>query len=267
MTEPHKRPHRHPKYQTAYGVKHWRQYDPALRDRGDMTLWLSPDAIDAWAPLRTGKRGAQPVYSERALETARTFRVRCHLPRHPTEGFLRSVLKRMDVPLPGPDHTTLSRRPPPVALRQQVARAAQESRSLSVASSGLQAWGQGAWQAQKHGEKHPKCWKKRHMGVDAQGQMVASAVTARSGPAPAHGPGLVSPVDREGDRFSGEGLDDQAPVSAAVLAHAPGARVSIPPRKEAGWRRQVATAPTHCDQPLLASERAGRCGWKRASRS
>src|SRR5215470_17468248 len=70
MTEPHKRPHRHPKYKTAYRVKNWRAYDQSLRDRGDLTLWISQDAIDAWTPPQTGKRGAQPLYADVAIETA-----------------------------------------------------------------------------------------------------------------------------------------------------------------------------------------------------
>ena len=74
MTEPHKRPHRHPKYQIAYRVKNWHQYDKAWRARSDITLWFSQDTIDAWTPLMTGKRGAQPVYSALAIETALTLR-------------------------------------------------------------------------------------------------------------------------------------------------------------------------------------------------
>jgi len=41
MTEAHKRPNRHPNYKTAYRVKNWAEYDQALRDRGDITLWIS----------------------------------------------------------------------------------------------------------------------------------------------------------------------------------------------------------------------------------
>jgi hypothetical protein len=41
MTEPHKRAYRHPKYKTAYRVKNWPDYDKSLRDRGDITLWIS----------------------------------------------------------------------------------------------------------------------------------------------------------------------------------------------------------------------------------
>jgi hypothetical protein len=80
MTEPHKRPFRHPKYTTAYRVKNWRKYDQSLRDRGDITLWISQDAIDAWTPPQTGKHGAQPVYSDLAIETALTLRLLFHLP-------------------------------------------------------------------------------------------------------------------------------------------------------------------------------------------
>ena len=70
MTEPHKQSHRHPKYTTAYRVKNWRGYDQSLRDRGDIALWISQDAIDAWTPPMTGKRGTQAIYSEVAIETA-----------------------------------------------------------------------------------------------------------------------------------------------------------------------------------------------------
>jgi hypothetical protein len=43
MTEIHKRANRHSKYKTAYRVQNWRPYDQALRDRGDITLWLSQE--------------------------------------------------------------------------------------------------------------------------------------------------------------------------------------------------------------------------------
>jgi hypothetical protein len=58
MTEPHKRSYRHPKYKTAYRVNNWREYEQSLRDRGDITLWVSLEAIPAWRAPMTGKRGA-----------------------------------------------------------------------------------------------------------------------------------------------------------------------------------------------------------------
>src|ERR1043165_3373671 len=100
MTEPHQRPYRHPTYKTAYRVSNWREYDQALCDRGNITFWLSQEAIDAWTPQQTGKRGRQPVYSDTAIETALALRLLLHLPLRQTEGFLHSLLTLMDVALP-----------------------------------------------------------------------------------------------------------------------------------------------------------------------
>src|SRR5262245_36949503 len=153
MPEPHKRAYRHPKSKPAYRVKNSHAYDQALRGRGDITLWISPDALDAWTPPMTGKRGAPPVYSDIAIETALTLRLLFHLPLRQTEGFLASLLTLMDVTLPCPDHTTLSRHKTTVAVRQQVDRAAERPIALIVDSSGLKVCGQGEWHRQKHGEK------------------------------------------------------------------------------------------------------------------
>jgi Transposase DDE domain len=265
MTEPHKRPYRHPKYKTAYRVNNWAEYDKTLRDRGDITLWISQDAIDAWTPPQTGKRGAQPVYSDLAIETALSLRLLYSLALRQTEGFLGSLLTLMDLDLPCPDHTTLSRRNATVEVRRQVDRASQEPIDVIVDSTGLKVCGQGEWHSQKHGEKKGKCWKKLHVGVDDQGQIVASTVTESNEQDPSQVPDLLDQVDEEIGRFIGDGIFDQEPVYAAVEAHSPGARVIIPPRKDAVLSSTAATAPTQRDQHLLEIERDGRFAWKRTS--
>jgi hypothetical protein len=185
----------------------------------------------------TGKRGAQPVYADLTIETALTFQLLFHLPLRQTAGFLRSVLQLMEVPLPCPDHTTLSRRHPTVALRQHVDRASAGPLSLIVDSSGLQVWGQRAWQAQKHGEKKPKRWKKLPIGVDAQGQIGASAVTASSrfcqvveaemvirqaGASPRSYPPFRRPAPclslRPHSRIAAASLDDSQPLTTDAVA-------------------------------------------------
>ena len=145
---------------TAYRVKNWAEYDKALRDRGDITLWISQEAIDAWTPPQTGKRGAHPVYSDAAIETALTFRLLFDLALRQTEGFLGSILRLMGVDLPCPDHTTLSRRNATVVIRRKIERAPRGPVCVNVDSSGLKICGQGEWHAQKHGEKKQKSWKK-----------------------------------------------------------------------------------------------------------
>jgi hypothetical protein len=82
-----------------------------------------------------------------------------------------------------------------------------------VDSSGLKVCGQGEWHTQKHGEKKCKRWKKLHIGVDAQGQIVASKRTESSEQDPSQVPELLTQIVREIERFIGDGMYDKEPIS------------------------------------------------------
>ena len=105
-----KRSRVHPKYKTQYRVANWAEYDRSLVERGNITIWISPDAISSWSAPPTKRRGGQLKYSDLAIETALTLRLLLHLPLRQTEGFLVSIFELMNLPLDVPDHTTLSRR-------------------------------------------------------------------------------------------------------------------------------------------------------------
>ena len=49
----------HPTYKTKYRVANWPAYNRALVRRGDVTLWVSSEAITAWTPRRSGRRGGR----------------------------------------------------------------------------------------------------------------------------------------------------------------------------------------------------------------
>ena len=38
----------HPSYKTMYRVTNWAEYEQGLVQRGDITIWLSPEAIAIW---------------------------------------------------------------------------------------------------------------------------------------------------------------------------------------------------------------------------
>ena len=100
----------HPTYKTKYRVANWASYDRALVGRGDITLWVSSEAIATWEPVGVGTRGGQQKYSDVAIETALTLRLLFHLPLRQAEGFLQSLFGMMGIDLAALDHTTLSRR-------------------------------------------------------------------------------------------------------------------------------------------------------------
>ena len=97
-------------YKTKYRVGNWREDERGLRNRGDVTIWFSADAVGAWTPPKTGRRGGQQRYSDLAILTSLTVRLVFHLPLRQTEGFVASLLRLMDLDVSAPDHTTLSRR-------------------------------------------------------------------------------------------------------------------------------------------------------------
>ena len=57
------------KYKTRYRIQNWPEYERTLRSRGDVTIWFSDEAVAAWAPAPTGRRGGQRQHSNLAIVT------------------------------------------------------------------------------------------------------------------------------------------------------------------------------------------------------
>jgi hypothetical protein len=66
---------RHRPLKARYGVKNWRDYDAAMRRRGDLTVWVMAEAIEAWMPVNTGRRGRPQRYSEMIVEMGLMLRL------------------------------------------------------------------------------------------------------------------------------------------------------------------------------------------------
>src|SRR3954451_18303701 len=84
-------PHRHKIPRARYRVQNWPEYDRALQRRGGLTVWVTPEAIAAWCPPRTGRRGRPRDYSDVAIETGHLLRLTFGRPWRQTEGLLCSI--------------------------------------------------------------------------------------------------------------------------------------------------------------------------------
>jgi len=51
-------------------VTKWLEYNEALRQRGDITIWFIEEALVAWHPAKTGARGRPQEDSDLGIETA-----------------------------------------------------------------------------------------------------------------------------------------------------------------------------------------------------
>ena len=70
MPYKHNDPRRHKIPKAKHKVSNWREYDQALQQRGSLTVWVTPEALEAWAPAKTGQRGRPTSYSDIVIETA-----------------------------------------------------------------------------------------------------------------------------------------------------------------------------------------------------
>src|SRR3954451_17673457 len=149
-----------------------------LRERGSLTVWFTPEAVAAWHPLPTGKRGRSRSYSDVAIETGHLLRLAFGRPWRQTEGLLRSIATLLGVSLAIPDHTTFSRRSTSLSLAIALSPTAGPVHVV-IDSTGLKVYGAGEWQAEKHGERGRRTWRKLHLAVNPEtNEILASELTS-----------------------------------------------------------------------------------------
>src|SRR5690349_22086324 len=247
---PHKynadRRHRIPK--ARYKVMNWRDYEAGLRQRGSLTIWFTEEAIAAWRAAPQTTPGSQGRSADLAVETSLILRTVFHQPLRQTEGLVSSLLGLMDLDLPVPDHTTLSRRARTLTVAPQ---AASGPVYLLVDSTGVKLSGPGEWLVEKHGTKRRRAWRKRHLAVDAKtGTIVASTLTRKEVDDAAELGPLLDPVDEPLAAVIADGAYDRDRVYDAVAGHPAKAAVVVPPRSTAVLSPAAETDPTQRDRHI-----------------
>jgi IS5 family transposase len=252
-----KRSRVHPPYKTKYRVTNWASYNKTLVDRGNLRLWISPDAIANWnAKPSKRRRGGQPKYSNLAIETALTLRLVYHLPLRQTEGFVTSIFDLMGLHLDVPDHTTLSRRGKTLKIKLK-AKFHLSPIDLIIDSTGLSVFGEGQWAAAKHGKRGFQGWKKLHLGVDGNGIIVAETLTGPNFDDAKTGVKILKKARFKVKAVVGDAAYDSREIYEAAEDH--GARVVVPPLRNA---RASIHAPAARNRSVKRIEKVGRQRWK-----
>ena len=101
---------RHKFDKAQYRVINWAEYNESLRQRGDLTIWVSEEAQSVWSAPRRTSRGGQWRYSDLAIETCLTLRTTYRLALRQTQGLMGSIGTLMELDIRVPDYFTLSRR-------------------------------------------------------------------------------------------------------------------------------------------------------------
>ena len=259
------RRHRIPR--ARYRVTNWPAYEAGLRRRGDLTLWLDEAALAGWAAPKRSTPGGQPLYADLAIELVLTLRLVFHLALRQAEAFARSVLKLLRLDLRVPDHSTLSRRGRTFAGRQPRCRASNGPVHLVLDSTGLELFGQGEWNAAKHGRARRR-WVKLHLAVDADtGEIAAHMLTDGHADDAAQVPDLLRQPEGVIASLIADGAYDGDPVYQAAAARQPGPPpdVIIPPRVSAVPSTADTDKQSLRDRHIRLVAERGRMGWQRAT--
>jgi hypothetical protein len=236
-----------PKYKRKYRVKNWVAFERGLRDRGDITVWFSEEAVGTWTPPPSGCRGGQRPYSNLAVLAALSLRMVFHLPLRQTEGFVASLLLLVGLDLKAPDHSTLCRRRKDVEV-PALCRPHDGPIHLLVDSTGLKTYGAGEWCSRKHRKaKERSGWRKMHIGVDDDGFVVAEELTESKADDANVAPDLLEQIETKVGRFTGDGAFDKQKVYEAVGAAGtedvvigvpPGRRAKPSPKATGPWAQR-----------------------------
>jgi len=222
-----------------YKLSNWSDYNEALRCRGDITVWLSEDAITQWYARDRVYDGTEtPVlYTDFAIITCHEIRQVYHLPLRQTQGFINSLFKLLDVPLLCPDYTVLSKRLRTLGIKipryKKTDKAEDAIHTIAIDSTGLKRFGRGEWHNEKYKLSNKASWRTFHAAINQDHYFEACTVTNRFCHDDSQVKPLLEQIKEPIQQFTGDGAYDESPVYEAVLKHSPQADVVIPPRSNA----------------------------------
>jgi IS5 family transposase len=134
-------------------------------------------------------------------------------------------------------------------------------------STGLQLFGQGEWDAAKHGRAR-RSWRKLHLAVDTgSGEIAAHVLTDGNADDATQAAALLRQAEGPTASVTADGAYDGEPVSQAAAArqHDPPLDVVNPPRVSAVPSTDDRRLQTTRDRRVQLIAERGRIGWQRAT--
>ncbi len=243
-----------------YRIRNWQQYNKALVQRGSLTLWIDSRCLNAWLDRSCpARRGHRRTYTDAAILSALLLREVYHLPLRSTQGLLHSVLRLMQVKLPTPHYSTLSRRARSLSLSLA---APQRITHLVIDSSGLKLSGEGEWKVRLHGMDKRRSWRKLHLAMDASThQLTAALITEKERLDRTVLPHLLDETEAEIGAVCADGAYDFQRCYQAIKEKE--AVPLIPPRSDAVVRRKSPFEQR--DENLREIKKLGQRRWKKES--
>ena len=260
-------PRRHKFEKSRYNLLNWPEYNQALKSRGKITIWFTPEVIKQWyyKPPKTKSPGRQYTYSNMAIQTIATLQTIYKQALRQTEGLVESIVESMQVDLQVPDFSTFSRRMEELELPQLTTMVASDQIiNLVIDSTGLKVYGPGEWHECKYALKQRKSWRKLHVAIDTNThKIVSSELTTHDIGDPSAVPELLNHVKQKLGSVTADGAYNTKNVYEAIENK--GAKVIIPPHANAVFSKNAEGEINSRDLTLLYVMLKGRLRWQKES--
>lgn len=158
---------------TTYKIRNWSDYNKSLIQRGSITIWVEEKSLNKWySSAHTCLAGRPATYSDDAILMLLTLREVFKLALRSLEGFAKSLFDLMNLTLPIPSYTQISRRAQ--TLHKRIKRLLNGNKKCHIIfdSTGLKVHGEGEWKMKVHGKSKRRTWRKFHVGIDAETQNI-----------------------------------------------------------------------------------------------
>lgn len=255
------------KNKKKYKIKNWSDYNKSLKQRGAMEVWINDDILDKWGALPSGKRGAQPVYSDLAIQIVLQIGKVFHQKLRQTEGLLENVFRLMNIKLSVPDYSTVSRRSASLnVLLNKKAKKNGEKLIVVIDSTGLKVYGEGEWKVRQHGVSKRRTWRKAHLMVTADGEIRAAKLTENNIADCDAFADLLNQEEDDIDSLAGDGGYDKEKVYQACRKRKI-KNILIPPQENAKIKLHgnLKAEPCPRDENLRQIRKTSRKQWKKKS--
>jgi hypothetical protein len=249
----------------VYKIKNWKEYNNALVNRGNITIWFSDDALKNWYSGRNDLgRGRPYVYSDACIELALTIKHLYQLPLRATVGFLTGMFSLLEIKLDVPHYSRLSRRAVNLKIGLSCTRKSSEKIDLVVDSTGLKIYGEGEWKVRIHGKQKRRTWRKFHVAVDPRSHQAIAVELTKADVADTK---MMPKLIKDLKNIDGVYADGAYPYKDGLDAiSAIGAIASIPARSGTTLSKNPSPGLEQRNRIILETWKAGgREQWKKTS--
>ena len=213
----------------------------ALRNRGDIEVWLSDEAIEQWYEKDRvyDGTGSPKKFSDFAIITCHEIRQVFRLPLRQCQGFINSLFRLKNISLACPDYSCLSKRLSSLEIKspryKKINQPNENVAAIAIDSTGLKRLGRDEWHQEKHKVAVNRSWRKLHIAVDNKHIIHGAALTDRFVSDSKLIVKLLDQIDCDASQFTLDGVYDANSVYENISAKFPGAEIVIPPSSKAKY--------------------------------